>query len=321
MPTAFSSSGAVGFTTTPDGGIQPATFSGGVVTTLGGVGEASGINASGTIIGTTYAAGQPNVTEWSHGTATNLGINGFGLAINDAGQIAGAHQLTNGQQHAFVMTNGVLTDLGAFSGGWSAAMGINASGQVAGYSLLSNQFSHAFLWNGSNMRDLGTLGGANSYAQSLNNTGEVVGTAQTSHGSLNAVSWTSTGILDLGTLGGSLSGAYGVNDSGEIVGYSFTSGNSDVHGFLDVKGVMLDLNALLPPLSGWDITEAFAIDNSGDILAIGDHAGQAYAVELEPSVVSAVVPVATPEPATLLIVGLGLVLVARLGRVRRRAEV
>ncbi len=315
MPTAFSAGQSVGFITNAQGDQVPVSFGGGSAIPLASHGIAAGINSSGVIVGTTSSG----VTEWSGGQATSLHIPGYGNAINDAGQVAGAYQASASELHAFVSTNDKLRDLGTLGGNWSSADAINSKGQIAGVSLLANGSAHAFVWDGSGLSDIGTLGGANSYASGINNHGQVVGTAQTSEGYLNAFSWSSKGMVDLGTLGGSLSAAYGVNDSGDVVGYSLTAGNGATHGFFDQNGVMFDLNNLLPLGSQWTITAAYAVDDSGEILGTGSYLGQSYAVELSSSAAdgsafSAVSPVATPEPAAFILVGIGLIVLSRLRR-------
>lgn len=310
-PSGFNSSGtAVGLSIDTSGDIHPLTFSGGTVTQLPGSGEASGINDAGTVIGTTLSGSAGSVTEWLNGQSVNLNIPGYGTSINGSGQVAGSYLTSGGQSHAFTWTAGTLRDLGTLGGTWSSASAINGSGQAAGTSTLSDTNSRAFFYDGSRMLNLGTLGGVNSYANALSAKGEVAGASQLSSGYLNAFAWTSAGMVDLGTLGGLTSSAYGVNNEGAIVGYSFVTGNAQIHGFLDLNGVMLDLNGLLPAASGWTITGAYAIDDAGQILATGTLAGQSYALELDPQLSGAALPLATPEPASYLLFGTGLILLA-----------
>ena len=59
--------------------------------------------------------------------------------------------------HAFLYSNGQMTDLGTVGGGdFSAGSAINRSGWVAGGSATNNGGSDAFLWNGKKMIDLGS---------------------------------------------------------------------------------------------------------------------------------------------------------------------
>lgn len=324
LTTGINSSGAaVGFTTDPYGNSIPTVFNG-QANALPGYGEASGINSSGTIIGTTYLNSGTSVTEWSNGKANNLGIAGYGTAINDAGQVAGGMQTASGQLHAFVWTNCTLVDLGTLNGGtWSSATGINASGEIVGTSLAGSTFS-AFFSNGTSLTQINnTLGGASSYGMAINGKGVAVGSAQTSSGYLNAFESNGTGMIDIGTLGGSMSSAYGINDAGTVVGYSLTSGNTATHGFVYSNGVLLDLNSLLPIGSGWTIDAAYGINSAGDILGVGTFNNQLYAVQLLPSgdvLSTGSEPLATPEPAALLLTGAGLIVIGKLRRSKRKPK-
>jgi probable HAF family extracellular repeat protein len=67
--------------------------------------------------------------------------------------------------------------------------------------------------------------------------------------------------------GDACSRAYGLNARGQVVG-----GSSDCHSFLhaflwEKHGPMLDLNKLIPPDSGLVLTNAFNINDRGEILA------------------------------------------------------
>ena len=109
-------------------------------------------------------------------------------------------------------------------------------------------------------------------------------------------------MADLGTLAGGLqSYANSINNNGQIVGYSCTSGRSVPHAFLNEAGIMYDINTMIPPGSGWTIDDAYAINDNGWIAATGTNpnvnAGAEQALLLTP----------TPEPASLAILGLGVV--------------
>jgi len=77
-------------------------------------------------------------------------------------------------------------------------------------------------------------------------------------------------MTDLGTLDGYTdSFAYGINNAGQVVGISFDWGFEMVRPFLYNKGVMIDLNTLLPPDSGWVLRSTGGINESGQIIGYG----------------------------------------------------
>jgi probable HAF family extracellular repeat protein len=282
-------------------------------------GSAQAINSSGQIAGTQYINGQAVATVWTNGSAQSIaGPGSYGTGINDSGIVTGL--LGNG--HMFMESGGVVTDLGtAAGGGWSSGYGINTSGEIAGYGQISPGIFRAFVWTPTTgYVVLDTLGGTNSYAMAINDAGQAAGNSQTGSGVSHAVLWSNGTVQDLGSLGTS-SYAYGINDSGEVVGYSYVNG--EMHAFLYKNGVMLDLNSLIDPSSGWVLNAAYAINASGQIAGTGIFNGVAQAFLLDPlaadsrpqfSFFAPLNNVATPEPGTwvLAAIGLGLIVSSKI---------
>lgn len=288
----YSGSGLIGLGTLPGG------------TTA----QASGINTAGQVVGVSdTSAGFNHAFLYSNGMMQDLGVLpgdtlSYATGINSQGQVAGYSQipppspvpenLTPSPTHAFVYTGTALTGLGALPGDASSfAFAINDQGQVAGASFTSSGPERAFLSTGGVLKDLGTPSGMYSSATGVNSKGQVVGTtgvfvpAQAppvpSSTPQYAFLYSGTTPVSLGTLPGDTdSVADAVNDSGQVVGRS--SGAGVDRAFLYSNGVMKDLTSLLPAGSGWTLTEATEINNTGQICGTGQHNNMRRAFLLTP---------------------------------------
>ena len=279
--------------------------------TSGATSAATGVSATGEVVGSTTAtaAGDTHGFCWTSASAgmQDLGtLAGAGTSVasgvNAGGQAVGYSTTAGGQTHAVLwqQTCGtapmVPTDLGTLAGAagtLSRAIAINnaPSPQIVGFSIASDNASyHAFVWQSGAMTDLGTLGGAISVPDAINDAGLVVGASTNGSGQRHAFSvQTGSGnaMQDLGTLVGSagvLSEGYAVNSSGTIVGASVhNTTTTDTHAFIYQNGAMTDLNDLLPANSGWTLIDALSIDEAGDITGEGTYNGVSMAYVLVPT--------------------------------------
>jgi probable HAF family extracellular repeat protein len=170
------------------------------------------------------------------------------LAMNSSGQMVG--KAWNGQstnEHAFLYSGGVYTDITPANSLWSHAVGINEQGQVAGNAQQPGAFSpvHAFIWENGVSTDLGLMGGSTgpsgySYANAINSKGHVVGVATAKGSEAHAFCYRNGRFKDLGTFGGTYSVAHGINSGGAIVGAA-SYPNGEMRAFLFAGGVMKDL--------------------------------------------------------------------------------
>jgi probable HAF family extracellular repeat protein len=240
-------------------------------------------------------------------TMTDLGSLGdgvtYGLAINANGQITGysysstEFQVTCPPQqyggpkqcfehpyHAFLWSNGTMTDLGTLGGHFSQGVAINLSGEIVGEADTTT-VGDSFLWNGTKMVDLGnswSAEGINDSAQisggcqqaciynngtftqlpnpsgltcnggPINNNGAVIGgcTDSTSNATSKqyVMLWQNGTPTDLGNLGGPQIRTTALNNSGQVqvTGFGQTSTDAN-HAFLWQNGAMTDIGAAFYP--------------------------------------------------------------------------
>ena len=92
---------------------------------------------------------------------------------------------------------------------------------------------------------------------------------------------------DLGTLHSfdNSSEAEDINNAGDVIGYSGGSG------FLYHNGQMTALDSLIDPSLGWTISDAYGINNVGQIIGIGNQGAFLMTPHAAP----------TPAPSSLLV--------------------
>jgi probable HAF family extracellular repeat protein len=235
---------------------------------------------------------------------TDLGSLGFGvtygLGINNNGQITGysysskEFQVTCPPQrygqpkqcfehpyHAFLWSNGMMTDLGTLGGHFSKGVAINLAGEIVGQADTTTT-GDSFLWNGTKMTDIGSWSaegindsgqivggcqqtcvysngkftelpnpsGLNCNGGQINNNGDVTGgcTDSTSNATSKeyVVLWHNGTPTDLGNLGGPQIRTTAVNNSDQVTGFGQDSTDAN-HAFLWQNGTMIDIGAAFYP--------------------------------------------------------------------------
>lgn len=230
-----------GYAGAPSGAMHGILWQDGVLHDLGvppGAAEVfvTDMNADGRILGETIDG---DAVTWKDGTWTFVGLRADVAAINRHGAIAGT-TFNGGVERAFVLRDGVLTELGTLDGGIaSRATAMNDAAHVVGRASVSQDIAHAFLWANGDMRDLGTLGRRSSFATAINNRDVVVGVASDDDRS------PVTGFLWYGRMFRLLPGFTGVfptaiNQHTDIVG-RIESRNT---AFLAADGELVSLDAL-----------------------------------------------------------------------------
>jgi uncharacterized membrane protein len=218
---------------------------------------ASGLNASGDVVGYAQPPGAFQALRWHLGSLELLpalpGTTGTSAsAIRDDGTIIGA---SGG--HSAEWATGTVIDLGGFQ---TSAASINAHGEFVGFGQISRKDPQGGAW-----LDLGKPGAMryilngdfHTRAWSVNDDGVVVGVTESEIGHEAWVyrDGTLTYLPSLGPVG--FDQASSVNDQGIIVGYSLASA---VRWY---NGSVSDLNSLIPPASGVRLEEADSISPHG----------------------------------------------------------
>lgn len=262
-------------------------YSNGVMQDLGTLeGESSsyarGINNKGEVVGYSETrVGDGRAFFYSNGImqdlSTLVGWNSYGYGINNHSQAVGGFLTQSREHRTFLYSpDGSVKDFGTFGGTWSEARGINDNGQVVGDFSTALGDKNIFLYSpDGSVKDLGILGRITSAARGINNKGEVVGWSVI-RGKLGILSSRaflySNGVMqDIGTLEGRDSYAYGINNHGQVVGAIEWFGDWGREGlaFLYSNGITMDLNDLIDKGSGWQLYEATAINDRGQIVGRG----------------------------------------------------
>lgn len=324
----------------------------------GSTGMAYAINNLGQVVGMSQDhRGAPSAFLYSSGRLINIGSFGgpssAAYDINDLGQIVGQSQDENEMSHAFLYSDGVMVEINLSLPNISltgmSAKGINNKGQIVG-TVVKDGKSTIFLYSAGAMSfiedssgntysevsdindngdiigksDLGpflykdgvillfspTVKGKSYRALAMNNYDQIVGQ---SHEVLDkyayyftnrAILWQTDGtMVDVASIGGSSFDARGINDKGQIVGSGFGGA------FIWENEVRTNLNTVIASNTGWRLDSAEDINEAGWIVGRGLFEGMYKPFLLTPIV---------PEPASLLVLGSGVIRLAGIHRRRRK---
>jgi probable HAF family extracellular repeat protein len=189
-------------------------------------------------------------------------------ALNGGGQVTGAIEFPSQPSHAFLYSQGVMTDLGTLSYPGTSLMGdasgqaINAAGVVAGTfaAPLTQLWSLGFSGPSAGLTALfGLTGFSNCTATGINTAGLIVGGCSGSAGSPSAVAvlYSNGTPTPIGPAGGSASA---VNDYAQVAAVSSTSG------FLYANGVVTGIPPLASTSSPAPAASPTAINNAGEVV-------------------------------------------------------
>jgi len=212
--------------------------------------------------------------------------------INNRGQVVGKSAILSQLivMHAFLWENGSMQDLGTLEGSFSEAFAINDHGIVVGRAegKPGDPFN-AFIWLSEPAYGLSEgmnrIGDPSmvSAALDINNEGYVVGALRRDSPYHQAFIWEIGSSNAMQTIMEAKSTAIAINDNGWVVGgFEIEPETSVNHAFLFRNGQVTDLNNMIDTNSGWILTSATDISNSGFIVGMGQKDGVSKAFILTP---------------------------------------
>ena len=262
----------------------------------GGNSTALDINDAGEIVGACIVGADSVPVLWRNRIPIDLRpgwcAGGGATAINEESQIVGWADMAPhyDRRQGFFLDMGVIPPrggtVGTFGGDRSTINDI-ASGQRAVGHSDTGWDDHAFLYRPSHgLLDLGTLHGGDSRATAINDDGVVVGIseAQSWSDGWRPFLWEDGEMIRLPLLPdpfGEETVPQDINLHRDVVGWAEDDIGNRVA--IIIRGfTSYDLNGRVPQLGDWELTEAFAINDAGQIAGRGLRNGELRAFLLDP---------------------------------------
>ncbi len=229
--------------------------------------EAPSINQAGDVVGTLKRedSARPYAFKYSGGKLTLLSEDpSKAQAISDSGEIAGQNA-----SRIVSWRRGKSVALGGCCGG--TVRGINAHGHIVGQ--LNDAQGHygAFLWDGHKIRSIAPSDGIMSSAVAINNDGYVL---VQSFGPNAVFLWHGGKFAPIKLAADVANQPLALNNCNVIAG-EYGAASDYYHAFLwDEKDAQRDLNTMIDANSTWILESAIDINDSGEIVGMGDHASE-----------------------------------------------